>query len=108
MKKLLSLFLAFVMTMALAVPAFAADTPSVDLGTETEEHWIMPRISIYSNIAISENGRWDSTEFTATASNGNYIRFWHENTTDEDVIVHLYRKGVKRSEEHTSELQSQR
>ena len=90
MKKFLSMTLALIMTMALASPAFASDTiPPVD--PEPEEGWIMPRIAIFTNTASSDNGRWDSSEFSATASNGNYIRFWHDNTTDEDVKVYLYK-----------------
>lgn len=52
---------------------------------------IMPRISLFDDTASSRNGGWTSYEFSATVSNGNYIRFWHQNNTGEKVKVYLYR-----------------
>lgn len=52
---------------------------------------IMPMISLFDDTASSRNGGWTSYEFSATASNGNYIRFWHQNNAGEKVKVYLYR-----------------
>ena len=89
MKKLLSLVLALAMTFAIAAPALAAEFPPVD--TADNDFGIMPLSSLYSNTVSDTSGRWKSYDFTATPSNGNYIRIWFENTTDERVTVILYR-----------------
>lgn len=91
MKRMTSLALALVMTTALTVPAFAASAPTVDPATTITETNIMPRVSLFTDKAYSENGQWNSSQFTATSSNGNYIRFWHQNDTGEPVKVYLYR-----------------
>lgn len=92
MKKLISLTLALVMAMSLAVPAFAADMPtSAPADIIDTDDGIMPLISLFDDTASSRNGQWTSSEFTATSSNGNYIRFWHRNDTNEKVKVYLYR-----------------
>lgn len=92
MKKLLSLTLALVMAMALAVPAFAADTPpSAPTDVIDTDDGIMPLIRLFDDTASSRNGQWTSSEFTATPTSGNYIRIWHQNDTNEKVKVYLYR-----------------
>lgn len=87
----ISLALATMTSMALAIPSFAATTnnsisKSAMIGTA-----VMPRINIFSNTAYSTNGSWSSEKFSATKDNGKYIRFWHDNTTGEKVAVYLYR-----------------
>lgn len=89
MKKLLSLVLALAMTFALALPTFAAEIPPADV--PDGDYGIMPLLTLFNDYASSRNGTWTSVEFTATPSNGDFIRFWHENTTDESVKVYLYR-----------------
>lgn len=89
MKKLLSLILALAMTFSLAAPAFATEVPPSDCSDD--DYGIMPLISLFDDYASSRNGTWTSSEFTATPSNGDFIRFWHENTTSESVKVYLYR-----------------
>ena len=103
MKKILSLTLALMMTMALAIPAFAADTP-LDSPPEitAPNNGIMPRTSIFSDTAISTNGKWTSSEYSATSSNGNYIRYWHQNDTNEKVKVYLYRTDTKDNTNYVS------
>lgn len=93
MKKLLSLILALAMTFSLAAPAFATEVPPSDCSDD--DYGIMPLTSLFDDYASSRNGTWTSSEFTATPSNGNYIRFWHDNTTDEAVRVYLYLADAK-------------
>lgn len=96
MKKFLSLILALMMTMALAIPAFAAGTPSDSPPEITAPNsGIMPRTGIFSDTAISTNSTWTSPEHSVTSSNGNYIRYWHQNDTNEKVKVYLYRTDTE-------------
>lgn len=84
--------LALIMTMAFAVPAFATDIPPTGHPEITDpDDGITPWISLFDDTAVSRNGGWTSCEFSATASDGNYIRFWHQNNTGEMVKVYLYR-----------------
>jgi hypothetical protein len=90
MKKILSLALALALTLTLAAPVCAADpsfsgTPSDDQSESTSGN------RLYYNLFSSSDSTWTSCDFTASLSNGNYIRFWHQNNTGEDVRVYLYR-----------------
>ena len=112
MKKFLSLTLALIMTLALAVPAFAVTDPTIPSDTSDEDlgwlisvfdyakkhlcNWklhngIMPLASLFPQTPIAGAGTYKTYDFTASSSNGNYIRFWFENTTSEAVDVYLYR-----------------
>ena len=82
-KKVLSLALALVMAMSLSV------TGPVD--PTDPEGGIMPLASLFEDEAYSTKGTWTSVEFAAASSNGNYIRYWHQNNTNEEVKVYLYR-----------------
>lgn len=86
-KKVLSLALALVMAMSLSVSAFA--TGPVD--PTDPEGGIMPLVSLFEDEAYSTKGTWTSVEFAAASSNGNYIRYWHQNNTNQKVKVYLYR-----------------
>lgn len=94
MKKFCSfaIVIALALTMALAVHAFVASTPpakQTDITNTDNES--MPPIRLFKDVTYSRHGQWTSSKFTATPSNGNYIRFWHENDTGEAVRVYLYR-----------------
>lgn len=94
MKKFCSfaIVIALAMTMALAVHAFVASTPPAKQTDITDtDNEIMPQISLFKDMAYSRHGQWTSSKFTATSSNGNYIRYWHKNDTGEAVKVYLYR-----------------
>ncbi len=91
MKKFLSLTLALIMTLALAVPAFAVTDPTIPSDTSDEDYGIMPLASLFPQTPIAGAGTYKTYDFTASSSNGNYIRFWFENTTSEAVDVYLYR-----------------
>lgn len=91
MKKFLSLTLALIMTLALAVPAFASTTPPDPPSASDEDDGIMPLAALFPQTPVADAGSYRSTDFTASSSNGNYIRFWFENTTSEKVTVSLYR-----------------
>ena len=85
MKKLLSLTLALMMTAALAIPAFATGTPPA---APSETTGTSSGISIFTDTAIS--------------TNGNYIRYWHQNDTNEKVKVYLYRTDTKYNTNYVS------
>ena len=91
MKKFLSLTLALIMTLALAVPAFAENTPPLPPDASDEDYGIMPLAALFPQTPISGAGTYETYDFTASSSNGNYIRFWFQNTTSEEVDVYLYR-----------------
>lgn len=93
MKKLSALALVLVMATALAVLAFTSNTSTVEPTTNPDTN----SISLFTDGTYSENGEWTSPEFTATSSNGNYIRYWHQNHTAEDVKVYLYRTDSGKS-----------
>lgn len=78
MKKFLSLTLALIMTLALAVPAFAADTTPPD-GPDPEEGWIMPLdLSLASgNLLDSDTGL--EMSMTLNKDNGQYVNLYVEN-----------------------------
>ena len=99
MKKLLSLTLALMMTAALAIPAFTTGTPPA---APSETTGTSSGISIFTDTAISTNGTWTSPEYSATSSNGNYIRYWHQNDTNEKVKVYLYRTDTKYNTNYVS------
>ena len=90
MKKFLSLTLALIMTLALAVPAFAENTPPLPPDASDEDYGIMPLAALFPQTPISGAGTYETYDFTASSSNGNYIRFWFQNTTSEEVDVYLY------------------
>lgn len=81
----------FIMTLALAVPAFAVTDPTIPSDTSDEDYGIMPLASLFPQTPIAGAGTYKTYDFTASSSNGNYIRFWFENTTSEAVDVYLYR-----------------
>lgn len=58
---------------------------------EKEDYGIMPLASLFPQTPIAGAGTYKTYDFTASSSNGNYIRFWFENTTSEAVDVYLYR-----------------
>lgn len=86
MKRLLSVALAVVMVFALQSTAFAAAHGTMD-GTNGIS---MPRAVIYPSGPIAGSGSVRTTTFTATPSNGNYIRIWYENNAASEVMVYLY------------------
>lgn len=99
MKILLSLALAISMTMSLSASVFSVETPPVDPPEVTDaQDDIMPLVSLFEDSIYSTNGTWTSPEFAAAPSNGNYIRYWFQNNTNEDVKVYLYRTDKSTSE----------
>lgn len=92
MIQLCSLALAFIMATSPAIPVFSANTVVIEPTSITDMHHISTsQISLFSDKTYSENGQWDSAQFTATSGNGNYIYYWHQNDTSEPVKVYLYR-----------------
>ena len=84
-KRLVSLLLALVMSLALAVPVFAAEPDDGDEG-------IMPLAQIFPDIQISQgDGDYRTRNFAATPGNGKTIHVWFRNDTDYPVEVYLYR-----------------
>lgn len=53
---------------------------------------------LFPDQTISGSNAWRSESFTATAGNGNHIRYWYNNRTSERVIVYLYRTDSGRDE----------
>ncbi len=99
MKLFLSLALAVALTMSLSASTFAFETPPVDPPEVTDsQDCIMPRASLFEDSIYSTNGTWTSPEFAAASSNGNYIRYWFQNNTNEDVRVYFYRTDKSTSE----------
>lgn len=82
LKKVMSLFLALVMSFALAAPAFAAEPDDGDEG-------IMPLAAIYDDRGISVSSGSPTRSFTTTPSNGKYVRVWFHNRGSEPVVVTL-------------------
>ena len=87
MKRFMSIALAVVMAFALQATAFAAAPANMD----GPGGIILPRAAIYPSGPISGTGSVRTTSFTATPSNGNYIRVWYENNATSKVMVYLYR-----------------
>ena len=82
LKKVMSLFLALVMSFALAAPAFAAEPGDGDEG-------IMPLMQLYPNDDISMRSGLSLGPFTTTPGQGNNIRVWFHNKGSESVNVIL-------------------
>ena len=110
-KKILSLMLALVMALALAAPAMAKkdkgskDKPAgpavaaVDVDKIEEE----PRLSLIENGAKIDTGKY-SAIYIKQANDIAIIVQRDDLRSDEEIIA----EARARSEEHTSELQSQR
>jgi len=87
--------LALTMLAAAAVPSFAAGTPPVDPPEVTDpDYGIMPLSDLYSSTCKDTSGQWNSSEFAAIPAYGSYIRYWHQNDTNEKVKVYLYRTDI--------------
>ena len=78
MKRFMSIVLAVVMAFAFQATAFAAAPANMD----GPGGIILPRAG---------TGSVRTTAFTATPSNGNYIRVWYENNATSEVMACLYR-----------------
>lgn len=95
MKRFVSMALALVMSLCLAVPAFAAEAvpdraveavPTVVASGES----IMPRTALLAQSLRATNT--DETDsVTANADDGDYIRFYYRNDTDYKCHVYLIR-----------------
>ena len=87
MKRFMSIVLAVVMAFAFQATAFAAAPANMD----GPGGIILPRAALYPRSPIAGTGSVRTTAFTATPSNGNYIRVWYENNATSEVMVYLYR-----------------
>ena len=93
MKRFVSMALATVMSLCLAVPAFAAEAipdcaveavPAVTAGEEV----IMPRVSLLTqNLDATNTAK--SSKVTANAEDGDYIRFYYKIDTASRCTVYL-------------------
>lgn len=82
LKKVMSLFLALVMSFALAAPAFAAEPGDGDEG-------IMPLMQLYPNDPINIRSGSMVGPVTTTPGQGDHIRVWFRNDGTESVTVTL-------------------
>ena len=93
-KKLITTGLAVVRAMTtvggVACAAEPVDTAAREADSVTLPA-VQPRTSLFPEQAVSGTNTWVSPMFTATAANGNYIRYWYRNDTNNTVIVYLHR-----------------
>lgn len=82
-KRFLSLLLALVMSMAMAVPAFAADDP------DDPDEGIMPLMQVYPQEPVSTSSRNGVGPFTTSPGAGKYLQVWFRNRGTSDVTVEL-------------------
>lgn len=52
---------------------------------------IMPLADLFGSRAVVDDSAWNSREFSASRSNGSYIRYWFSNDTSGYCTVSLYR-----------------
>lgn len=84
MKKFLSMILALTMSLALAVPAFAATTSEPQSEALSEDYGIMP----FSNRQVIRNQdiTTEGTSWVQPFGYGSY-RIWVKNTTNEEMTI---------------------
>lgn len=87
MKRFLSLFLALMMSFALAVPAFADEPTDPDDGNAG----IMPLLQVFPDSPAGGRGTYNTARFTTTPSNGNYIQVWYANLATSPARIMLHR-----------------
>lgn len=95
-KNILSKLLAFTAICSVAAfPSYAMETGTfAEAPAEVSAVEIMPRATLYPGHDLSGNNSWRSTEFTASPSNGNYIRFAYTNYASESATVSLVRTDL--------------
>lgn len=92
MKKLACMGMALAMSVSiLGGSALAVAPTTLEIGTGESTGMIMPRAALFPNGPISGNNSAQTTKFTATSSNGNYIRFWYQNNASASARVYLIR-----------------
>ena len=76
-------------------PSYAMETGTfAEAPAKASAVEIMPRATLYPGHDILGNNSWRSTEFTASPSNGNYIRFAYTNYASESATVSLVRTDL--------------
>lgn len=82
-KRFLSLLLALVMSLSMAVPAFAADGP------DDPDAGIMPLAQVYPKEPVSTSSGNSVGPFTTSPGAGQYLQVWFANRGTSDVTVEL-------------------
>ncbi len=102
MKKIYTLIFCTLSAMTLFSACTTADTkdtakmPSVtaeeavEKAEKAEKETPSASFPLFTDVARSKNS-WVSPEFTAAPSNGQYIRYHHENKTEETIRMYLHR-----------------
>ena len=88
-KRFLSLLLALVMSLSLAVPVFATEPDDPNEGIELH-------MQLFENPYVNDRtGTYRTDNFTSTPGNGKYIKVWYRNYTDKKATIVLYNKDSK-------------
>lgn len=75
----------------IAPPPFVQELGIPDVEDNGKDGGTMPMASLISPTPVAGSGSYRTTDFTAFPTKNNYIWWWFENTSDEKVMVYLYR-----------------
>lgn len=94
MKKFLSMTLALIMTMALAIPAFATETVSPVEPDPTEGRWIMP-LDLFIDSGEINNKTGLEVSKKLNKDNGKYVNLYVENKGSGPVVATINGKSER-------------